>query len=290
MIKNHLSDIIQNRGQIKGICLQKISEVIRMYSCIIIDDEKSFVTGLTSYINSKPELGFDVVGSFYNGEDALNFIKTNFTDLVITDVQMPDISGLELSQILSEKDDIETIIISAHSKFEYAQQAILHNVLAYILKPIDFELLDETLLMAKNKIQSKVSHNAVPLALEKHFNDNNDIKDTKKSLIDKAKKYIYEHYSDDLSLNTMASYVYLSPAYFSRIFTEIENVSFSTFLNNVRIEKSIELLKEQYKLEIIAKTVGFSSTKYFVQKFKAHTGLTPTNYYRNVIIGDDINE
>lgn len=261
-----------------------------MYSCIIIDDEKSFVIGLTNYINSKPELGFDVVGTFYNGEDALNFIKTNFIDLVITDIQMTDISGLELSQILSEKADTETIIISAHSKFEYAQKAILYNVLAYILKPIDYNSLDEILLKAKNVIQSKASHHSVPAALEKHFNENNDIKGTKKSLIDKAKKYINEHYSDDMSLQTMASYVYLSPSYFSRIFTEIENISFSTYLNTVRIEKSIELLKEQHKLETIAKMVGFSSTKYFVQKFKSHTGLTPTNYYRNVIIGDGKNE
>ena len=261
-----------------------------MYSCIIIDDEKSFVNGLTNYINSKSELGFEVIETFYSGEDALNFIKTNFIDLVITDVQMPDISGLELSQLLSSKPDTETIIISAHSKFEYAQEAILHNVLAYILKPIDFKLLDETLKKAYTKIQAKTFHHPVHPALEKHFIKNSDIKNTKQGLIDKAKKYIHENYPEDISLQTIASYVYLSPAYFSRIFTEIENVSFSTYLNTVRIEKSIELLKQQQKLESIAKMVGFSSTKYFVQKFKSHTGLTPTNYYRNIIIGDDTNE
>lgn len=261
-----------------------------MYSCIIIDDEKSFVNGLTNYIRSKPELGFDVIETFFSGEDAMNYIKTNLVDLVITDIQMGDISGLELSQFLASKPDIETIIISAYSKFEYAQKAISYNVLAYLLKPIDFKTFDETLQIAYKKIKAKASHHTIPVPLERQFETNADIKDTKKSLINKAKKYINENYANDLSLQTIASYVYLSPAYFSRIFTEIENVPFSTYLNTVRIENSIELLKKQYKLEDISKMVGFSSTKYFVQKFKAHTGMTPTNYFRNIIIKDDNNE
>ena len=261
-----------------------------MYSCIIIDDEKSFTIGLSKYINQKPELGFEVTGTFFSSEDALNFIKTNFVDLVITDISMPDLSGLEVSKFLSTRSDIETIIISAHSNFEYAQQAIYHNVLAYILKPIDFKILDEVLTNTYKKIKSKTSHHAVPPALEESFTSNPDICDNKKSLIEKAKGYIDKHYADDLSLQFISSYVYLSPAYFSRIFTEIENISFSSYLNQVRLEKSIELLKKQTKLDSIAKAVGFSSTKYFVQKFKNYTGMTPTNYYRNIIIGDDINE
>lgn len=263
---------------------------INMYSCIIVDDEKSFAYGLTSYINSKPELGFEVADAFFSGEDALNYIKTNYVDLVITDIQMPDVSGLELSHLLAAKPDTETIIISAHSKFEYAQEAILHNVLAYLLKPLDFDVLDETLKNACKKIRLKSHHLPIHPVLNKQFTKNTDIKNTKQELIAKAKKYIGENYSEDISLQAISSYVYLSPAYFSRIFTEIENVSFSTYLNTVRIEKAIELLKQQQKLDTIAKRVGFSSTKYFVQKFKSHTGLTPTNYYRSIIIGDDTNE
>ena len=95
-----------------------------------------------------------------------------------------------------------------------------------------------------------------------------------------AIEYLEEHYSEKISLTMVAAQLSFSPEHFSRMFTRETGVNFSTFLNNLRMKRAVELLeKTDKKVYEIAEEVGFSSVSYFSTAFKKSFGQTP-NYYQ----------
>lgn len=102
--------------------------------------------------------------------------------------------------------------------------------------------------------------------------------DDKADVIRQAKRFMDEHYSQDISLADVADAVFLSPAYFSRFFREHTGESFTDYLIRVRMEHAIELLRQRKKITDIAQAVGYSSARYFTRAFKQYTGDTPKDY------------
>ncbi len=99
------------------------------------------------------------------------------------------------------------------------------------------------------------------------------------SAIHQATLYIRQHYAEKITLKDIAQMVYLSPAYFSRVFKKEMGVTFNSFLNEVRIEKSKSLLRNNdLKMVDIALMVGFESQSYFTKVFKKITGISPLQY------------
>jgi two-component system, response regulator YesN len=99
------------------------------------------------------------------------------------------------------------------------------------------------------------------------------------NVIHKATLYIHQNYDQKITLESIARIVYLSPAYFSRIFKKEMGITFNAFVNNIRIEKSKSLLKDnQLKMLDIALLVGFESQSYFTKVFKKTTGVSPFQY------------
>ena len=99
------------------------------------------------------------------------------------------------------------------------------------------------------------------------------------NVIHQSVQYIGTHYAQRLTLEDMARRVYLSPAYFSRIFKEETGETFTAYLSRVRIERSLELLRrKELRLADIAQLVGFEDQSYFTRVFKKHTGVSPLRY------------
>ncbi len=111
-------------------------------------------------------------------------------------------------------------------------------------------------------------------------------------IIQQAKVYIENNYNLDISLEQVADQVFLSSAYFSRLFKKIDGESFTDYLIKIRIEKAIELIKNpQYKTYEICEKVGYKNSRYFSKLFKRNTGFTPSDYRKNLIkVGDVTNE
>ncbi|MBP1988611.1 helix-turn-helix transcriptional regulator [Paenibacillus eucommiae] len=98
-------------------------------------------------------------------------------------------------------------------------------------------------------------------------------------VIKKAKEYILEQYSDDISLEQVAEHIFLNPVYFGRLFKKQTGCTFTDYLIQVRMKKAMELLqKPQYKVYEIAPLIGYKNTKYFIKIFKLFVGCTPTQY------------
>ncbi|MDQ0115481.1 response regulator transcription factor [Paenibacillus harenae] len=126
-----------------------------MHSVIIVDDEIYFRKGLIRMIDWEGN-GYQVIGEADNGEDALAMIRDKKPDLVITDIRMPVLDGLDLIQAAEkEKLDTEFVIISGHNDFHYAQQAVRFGVLDYVLKPVDEDDIVDALGKLRDKLTKK---------------------------------------------------------------------------------------------------------------------------------------
>ena len=127
---------------------------MQRYSLVIVEDEDDIRHGLEHVINWAL-LGFEVTGSFRSCKEAIDFIQKNSIDVVLSDIVMPEISGLEFSRWLSEKRPcIKIVLLSGYRDFSYAQQAIQYHVKYYISKPTNIDELNKAFGQIKAELDS----------------------------------------------------------------------------------------------------------------------------------------
>ncbi len=131
-----------------------------MLKVLLVDDEPFILQGLKVLINWE-EQGFEIAEAATNGEEALEFLKRQKVDLIIADINMPGMSGLELlKQIREEKiSDAYFVILSGYAEFSYAQQAIQYDCTDYILKPVEREKIIailQKIFMLDHSMQEKM--------------------------------------------------------------------------------------------------------------------------------------
>lgn len=117
-----------------------------MFKVVLVDDELYARQGLKQFTDWN-KYGFDIVAEAANGEEALHVIEQTQPDLVVTDIRMPVLDGLELIQAVKDRKIAEPsfIIVSGYGDFKYAQKAVRFGVNDFILKPIDEEEMEQTL-------------------------------------------------------------------------------------------------------------------------------------------------
>ena len=126
-----------------------------MYKALLVDDEALIREAISENIRWE-EMGFELVGSCENGRDAMNLIRQNPPDLILTDICMPYVDGIELARYVHENyPDTKTVIISGYDEFEYAKQAVRYQVMEYILKPVTPAELTEVLQRARASLDEK---------------------------------------------------------------------------------------------------------------------------------------
>ncbi|HEY5586742.1 MAG TPA: response regulator [Ruminiclostridium sp.] len=126
-----------------------------MYKVLIIEDEEIVRNSLKDDINWYA-LGFKVAGAVSNGVEALETLSICRPHVILTDIRMPNMDGLELIEKVRQKGfDIEVIIISAYSEFDYAQKAIQFGAFAYLTKPMDEEKFNDTFINLNKKLIEK---------------------------------------------------------------------------------------------------------------------------------------
>lgn len=128
-----------------------------MYKVLLVDDEPTIREGLSTLI-PWDELGFQVVDTAANGQEALQKCEQIHPDLLIADIRMPGMSGLELiKSVRSTELDMHVLILSGYADFEYAKQAIAHRIDGYLLKPVDEDELTVYLVKIREQLDEASS-------------------------------------------------------------------------------------------------------------------------------------
>lgn len=126
-----------------------------MYSVLLAEDEELILEGLKDLIDWE-RLGLRIIHSARDGQEALKLWKKEPADIVVTDIDMPRLSGLDfISQVRELDERARFIILTGYDEFEYAKKAIPLDVEDYILKPIDEDQLEETLVRAMEKLREQ---------------------------------------------------------------------------------------------------------------------------------------
>jgi len=245
---------------------------------LIVDDEPIITQGLR-YTIPWDTYGIKVIGEAEDGEEALEILRKQQVDIVLTDVRMPVMDGIELARTINEQmPRTRVIIISGYDEFEYAREAIRFGVKDYLLKPVDIDELLERVNSLKREIiaEKEASRNLENTVLQEVKLEN----EWKKSwMVEKAKEYIQAHFHEDLKASEVANEMHITPNYFSMIFKKEMGKSFNEYLNDLKIEKAKHLLiNTSDRVFEIAKEVGYKEYKYFVQVFRKKTGMTPTDF------------
>lgn len=128
-----------------------------MYNMIIIDDESLVLNYMTEFIDKEfPEINVDA--AFSISSDALEYLENNSVDIVLTDISMPEPTGIDIAEFChNEMPDAIVIFLSAYREFEYAHSAIDYDVFDYILKPLSKQSLIDSLSSALTKLESRVT-------------------------------------------------------------------------------------------------------------------------------------
>lgn len=132
-----------------------------MYNVLIVDDEKIEREGIR-FLLSREEGDFHILEAS-NGKQALNVLRSENIDLLLTDIKMPHMDGLELSKRAKEEnEELQIVIFSGYNDFTFAQEAIRYGVKEYVLKPVDPDIFHETIGKIKQEIEKiKITKSAV---------------------------------------------------------------------------------------------------------------------------------
>ena len=250
---------------------------------MVIEDQYHFRKGLVKMIEDS-EYNWNVVSEASNGLDALKLLEAHKPDLILTDIRMPVMDGIEFVTNVKEKyPDTLVIILSGYRDFEYAQAAIKLGVIDYLVKPCMEEDIKKVLHKASLRFKSlQINKPSVSEQIDrkdKDVKENIPTEEKQIKLIAKATAYIHLHYADDCRMTEVAAHVRLNSSYFSVLFKKVTNESFTTYLTRIRMEKAVHLLcHSDMKVFEIAAATGFEGSNYFTNVFRQFYSMSPKEY------------
>jgi two-component system response regulator YesN len=254
-----------------------------MIQILIVEDEMNLRTRFRKLLEEVIG-GCKVVGEASNGLEALEWLKTNAADVVITDIRMKDMNGIELMKRLKEQSpSMPVVIISGYSDFAFAREALRYEVTDYLLKPVDRVELTQVIQKLTKKLNRSTplqkdkidGQNPPPILLGETGGNELD----ERKIIRRIKEIIASRLEQDISLQYLAEQVNLNHRYLSVLFKSETGVNLSDYVTQCRMEKAKGLLKHtQLKIQDISRLTGYPNAKYFMSVFKQMVGCTPTEY------------
>ena len=210
-----------------------------------------------------------VVGEAANGAEGLEKAEKCDPDLIITDLKMPQMDGIEMLERLRQAGKTtHVIILTAYDSFSYVQTALRLEAVDYLLKPFH----DGDLEKAVQRVQAKLAPKQTVLPEPKTGSGNR--------YVSEAIQYIKNHYQEpDISVSSVAQSLNISEGHLSHTFRKETGSTLLGYLTRYRIHKAAELLKDcRVKVYEVAEQVGYRDIGYFSNTFKKITGKTPSEY------------
>lgn len=259
-------------------CYTMRMKVIIMYTLLVVDDEKIIRQGIARLINLR-QIGIDTIYEADNGKMALALMAKHPIDIILADINMPIMNGLEFSKIVKQNYPACRIaLITGYDYLDYAIQAVKIGVDDYILKPASKDDIQALLMhMAENLQKNKKAHELERTVekLQGAFSHQGS-----KSIKDQLMDVIRENLENqDFSLQQLAFDMGYNISYLSSIFKQYFGMSFRDYLLEQRLEKArLLMLTTQMKNYEVAEVVGIKDANYFSTCFKRKYHVTVTEF------------
>ena len=223
-----------------------------------------------------------------NGREALEIYAQQHPRIVILDIEMPGVNGLEAAKEIRKTDRSCCILfLTAFDEFSYAKAAISVHALDYLLKPCDenelISAVDEAIRLSSvnNEEQadtedlrsSSSAASQLPDDLSSHPDSGPE------NLQREILSYIAAHYTKDLSVQEISDHFGYSEAYFCKLFKQYFGHSFVSYLTDYRMKKAEDLIRtSRLSIKEIGKAVGYPDPNYFTKVFRRVRGVSPSEY------------
>lgn len=246
-----------------------------MYKILLVDDEALEREALKiiieeSFSNAK------VVGEARFGRESIELNEELNPDIILMDIKMPGINGIEATKIIKDKNkDKYIIILTAYDEFAFAQNAIKAGANDYLLKPAR----PEEVVAAIEKCIKEIEKDL--LIEEESSKDNTvELEDKCNSReIQRVLEYIAENVTNNISLEEAAKVANMSSFYLSKLFKKEMGINFVTYISMQKIQEAKKwLLDTDEPIGNIAMELGYNEPNYFSKVFKRIEGMTPTSY------------
>jgi len=274
-----------------------------MYGVMIVDDEPWVREGITNLIDWQ-EHGMEILASVEDGVEALEHVRSGdrMPDIVLTDIRMPEKSGLQLIEELSELNPrVRFVILSGYRDFEYARTAIRYGVFEYMVKPIGRSSLLDTMIrltadianisegndeMSANTAAGNVDNQRASSdprgsratawsdAVSKNGSASRPI------LISRMLASVERHITEAVGLVELAEELSVNPSYLSALFSESMHETFKQYLTRRKVQKAKEIWRRHPWLKVyeLCTHVGYIDVNYFSHVFKQVEGVTPRQF------------
>lgn len=243
-----------------------------MMKVVVVEDEALVRRGIVLTVDWA---GVDcaVVGEAADGMEGLEVIRESQPDLIVTDIKMPRLDGIEMvRQLREEGNRAHVIILTAYSDFSYAQAALKLGAVDFLLKPFQDGELEEAVTRLKSRVGPTGPHPPGPEVSE----------EGKSKYVMEALRYIAGHYNDpDISVSSVARDLGISEGHLSHVFKKETSRTLGSYLTDYRIHMAMELLRDcRNKVYEVAEAVGYRDITYFSSTFKRVVGLSPSEYQK----------
>ena len=246
-----------------------------MLKVLVVEDEEMIRKGIVLAVDWAA-LDCVVVGEAANGEEALEAVERYDPTLIITDLKMPKMDGIEMLRRLRERgNNAYVIILTAYDSFAYAQSALRLGAVDFLLKPFHDGELEQAVTALRRRLAAaggKEEGSTPPIPGLK--------KGDKSKYVLQAMDYIGAHYQDpSITVGEIAQYLGLSEGHLSHTFKKETDYTLLNYLTRYRIHKAMELLRDcRLKVYEVAEQVGYRDITYFSTTFKKLVGVSPSEY------------
>ena len=240
---------------------------------LVVEDEEMIRKGIVLAVDWAA-LGCVVVGEAANGAEALEAVERLEPSLIITDLKMPQMDGLEMLRRLRERgNNVYVIILTAYDSFEYAQTALRLGAVDFLLQPVRDGELEEAVLALKKKIGDGENASETPMLYQLKKGD-------KSKYVLEAMDYIGAHYAEPgIGVAAIAEHLGISEGHLSHLLKKETDYTLLNYLTRYRMHQAMELLKDcRVKIYEVAEAVGYRDVTHFSATFKKLVGVSPSEY------------
>ena len=275
-----------------------------MYRVLLADDEQIERMALAKRLKRHFGGSLDI-SEAVNGAEALETFKREKSQIVVMDISMPEMNGVEAAErIRSLDEDCIIIFLTAYDEFSYAKRAIVIRALDYLLKPCEEDELVAVMEEAMRLTDKRLNVSGVPspgvpspgvpspgvpspdipspdIRREEHAEamPRDDGDGRLAQVAETIREYIRNNYMKEISMQDAARMMNYSDAYFCKLFKQCFDQNFTSYLTGFRVNEAKKLLKDRsISVKDVSMQVGYYDSNYFAKVFKRMTGMIPSEY------------